>query len=39
MAVQTGLDYMRSRTLVDCDTMDEEGTNLGPTGFASFKNS
>ncbi|KAJ5442042.1 Aldolase-type TIM barrel [Penicillium cf. griseofulvum] len=25
MAVQTGLDYMRSRTLVDCDTMDDEG--------------
>lgn len=25
MAVQTGLDYMRSRTFVDCDTMDDEG--------------
>jgi hypothetical protein len=25
MALQTGLDYMRSRTLVDCDTMDDEG--------------
>lgn len=25
MAVQTGLDYMRSRTMIDCDTMDEEG--------------
>lgn len=25
MALQTGLDYMRSHTLVDCDTMDDEG--------------
>lgn len=25
MTTQTGLDYMRSRTVVDCDTMDEEG--------------
>lgn len=25
MAAQTGLDYMRSRTIVDCDTMDPEG--------------
>jgi hypothetical protein len=24
MVVQTGLDYMRSRTVIDCDTMDEE---------------
>ncbi|KAJ5450986.1 hypothetical protein N7491_000168 [Penicillium cf. griseofulvum] len=31
MAVQTGLDYMRSRTLVDCDTMDDEvAKTLGP---------
>lgn len=29
MAVQTGLDYMRSRTLVDCDTMDDEGESTG----------
>lgn len=28
MAVQTGLDYMRSRTSVDCDTMDDEGINF-----------
>lgn len=25
MAVQTGLDYMRLRTHIDCDTMDDEG--------------
>ncbi|KAJ5689385.1 hypothetical protein N7462_003777 [Penicillium macrosclerotiorum] len=25
MTTQTGLDYMRSRTMVDCDTMDQEG--------------
>ncbi|KAJ5317716.1 hypothetical protein PENANT_c004G01485 [Penicillium antarcticum] len=31
MALQTGLDYMRSRTVVDCDTMDEEvAKTLGP---------
>ncbi|KAJ5775529.1 uncharacterized protein N7511_000540 [Penicillium nucicola] len=31
MAIQTGLDYMRSRTVVDCDTMDEEvAKTLGP---------
>ncbi|KAJ6130442.1 hypothetical protein N7512_003222 [Penicillium capsulatum] len=31
MASQTGLDYMRSRTIVDCDTMDEEvAQTLGP---------
>ncbi|KAJ5360231.1 Aldolase-type TIM barrel [Penicillium concentricum] len=31
MVVQTGLDYMRLRTLVDCDTMDDEvGKTLGP---------
>lgn len=29
MAVQSGLEYMRSRTVVDCDTMDEEGTSHG----------
>lgn len=26
MASQTGLDVLRTRTVVDCDTMDEEGT-------------
>ena len=31
MAVQTGLDYMRSRTLVDCDTMDEESKHSSPS--------
>ncbi|KAJ5342949.1 uncharacterized protein N7506_002773 [Penicillium brevicompactum] len=31
MAVQSGLEYMRSRTVVDCDTMDEEvAKTLGP---------
>ncbi|KAJ5176765.1 uncharacterized protein N7482_002642 [Penicillium canariense] len=31
MAVQTGLDYLRSRTIVDCDTMnDEVAKSLGP---------
>ncbi|OGE56916.1 hypothetical protein PENARI_c002G12100 [Penicillium arizonense] len=31
MVVQTGLDYMRSRTVIDCDTMDEEiAKTLGP---------
>ncbi|OQE12321.1 hypothetical protein PENVUL_c001G09544 [Penicillium vulpinum] len=31
MAVHTGLDYMRSRTLVDCDTMDDEvAKTFGP---------
>ncbi|OQE87731.1 hypothetical protein PENNAL_c0019G06586 [Penicillium nalgiovense] len=31
MALQTGLDYMRSHTLVDCDTMDDEVAKaLGP---------
>ncbi|CAI7626872.1 unnamed protein product [Penicillium glandicola] len=31
MAVQTGLDYIRSRTSVDCDTMDDEvAKTLGP---------
>ncbi|CAG7925517.1 unnamed protein product [Penicillium olsonii] len=31
MAVQSGLDYMRARSVVDCDTMDEEvAKTLGP---------
>ncbi|KGO65305.1 Aldolase-type TIM barrel [Penicillium italicum] len=31
MAVQTGLDYMRSRTQIDCDTMnDQVAKSLGP---------
>ncbi|KAJ6107636.1 hypothetical protein N7523_008959 [Penicillium sp. IBT 18751x] len=31
MEAPTGLDYMRSRTVVDCDTMDEEvAKSLGP---------
>ncbi|CDM35867.1 hypothetical protein DTO013E5_5382 [Penicillium roqueforti] len=31
MAVQTGLDYMRSRTQIDCDTLDDEvAKTLGP---------
>ncbi|CEJ60315.1 hypothetical protein PMG11_08892 [Penicillium brasilianum] len=31
MTTQTGLDYMRSRTMVDCDTLDEEvARTLGP---------
>ncbi|KAJ5955264.1 Aldolase-type TIM barrel [Penicillium viridicatum] len=31
MAVQTGLDYMRLRTHIDCDTMDDEiAQTLGP---------
>lgn len=25
MSTQTGLDFLRTRTLVDCDTLDEEG--------------
>ena len=25
MATQTGLDFLRTRTVVDCDTLDEEG--------------
>lgn len=25
MTAVTGLDYLRSRTIVDCDTMDAEG--------------
>lgn len=31
MAVQTGLDYMRSRTQIDCDTLDDEGTPTDPS--------
>lgn len=31
MAVQTGLDYMRLRTHIDCDTMDDEGKPTGPS--------
>lgn len=30
MTIQTGLDYIRSRSIVDCDTMDEQGTYLVP---------
>ncbi|GKZ47031.1 hypothetical protein AbraIFM66951_010206 [Aspergillus brasiliensis] len=35
MTIKTGLDYIRSRSIVDCDTMDEQGTStvaktLGP---------
>ncbi|GKZ32198.1 hypothetical protein AbraIFM66950_001391 [Aspergillus brasiliensis] len=34
MTIKTGLDYIRSRSIVDCDTMDEQGTTvakcLGP---------
>ena len=26
MAPQTGLDVLRTRTVVDCDTLDEQGT-------------
>lgn len=28
MAMQTGLDYMRLRTHIDCDTMDDEGKRI-----------
>lgn len=34
---QSGLDYMRSRTLVDCDTLDEEGVFLIYTYIACPK--
>ncbi|GLA90728.1 hypothetical protein AtubIFM57143_000335 [Aspergillus tubingensis] len=31
MTIQTGLDYIRSRSIVDCDTMDEQvAKTLGP---------
>ncbi|PWY96351.1 transaldolase [Aspergillus sclerotioniger CBS 115572] len=31
MTIQTGLDYIRSRSIVDCDTLDEEvAKTLGP---------
>ncbi|OOF90373.1 hypothetical protein ASPCADRAFT_135222 [Aspergillus carbonarius ITEM 5010] len=31
MTIQTGLDYIRSRSIVDCDTLDEEvAKSLGP---------
>lgn len=30
MATQTGLDYLRTRTVVDCDTLDEEGIYTSP---------
>ncbi|PWY90769.1 transaldolase [Aspergillus heteromorphus CBS 117.55] len=31
MVIQTGLDYIRSRSIVDCDTMDEQvARTLGP---------
>ncbi|PYH92225.1 transaldolase [Aspergillus ellipticus CBS 707.79] len=31
MSIQTGLDYIRSRSIVDCDTMDEQvAKTLGP---------
>jgi hypothetical protein len=33
METQTGLNYMRSRTVVDCDTMDEEGVLSFPRPF------
>lgn len=31
MAMQTGLDYMRLRTHIDCDTMDDEGKPTDPS--------
>ncbi|OJZ90407.1 hypothetical protein ASPFODRAFT_126076 [Aspergillus luchuensis CBS 106.47] len=31
MTIQTGLDYIRSRSIVDCDTMDEQGTTVAKT--------
>ena len=30
MATQTGLDFLRTRTVVDCDTLDEEGIRVWP---------
>lgn len=27
-ASQTGLDFLRKRTIVDCDTLDEEGDDF-----------
>lgn len=30
MAVPTGLDYMRLRTNIDCDTMDDKGKPTNP---------
>ncbi|CAL00250.1 uncharacterized protein An07g03160 [Aspergillus niger] len=30
MTIKSGLDYIRSRSIVDCDTMDEQGTRQNP---------
>jgi len=28
MTINTGLDYLRTKTVVDCDTLDEQGISL-----------
>ncbi|EHA23875.1 hypothetical protein ASPNIDRAFT_40065 [Aspergillus niger ATCC 1015] len=35
MTIKSGLDYIRSRSIVDCDTMDEQGTTVAKT-FGPF---
>lgn len=35
MTINTGLDYLRTKTVVDCDTLDEQGIHLHYSSWTS----